>query len=201
MNLDNPVFTFGIALAGGMIAQVLAQHLRMPGIVLLLLFGVLLGPDLANVVRPETLGTGLRLTVGMAVAVILFEGGLHLDIHRLRGEAVTIRRLVTIGAAVTAVGGRPRWALLDGVGMAGGRAVRHLGRGHRPDRDHPPPAPHSDQAEPAHDPGSRRRPHRPHRRHHRSVGTRDRSGAGAGPGGPRAARNPDPGSCWEPGSG
>ena len=116
MNLDNPVFTFGIALAGGMIAQVLAQHLRMPGIVLLLLFGVLLGPDLANVVRPETLGTGLRLTVGMAVAVILFEGGLHLDIHRLRGEAVTIRRLVTIGAAVTAVGGALAGRYLMGWG-------------------------------------------------------------------------------------
>ena len=105
MNLNDPAFTFGLALAGGMVAQVLAQHLRIPGIVLLLLFGVLLGPDGADLVRPSTLGEGLHLIVALSVAVILFEGGLHLDLRRLQREAVTIRRLVTIGAVVTAVGG------------------------------------------------------------------------------------------------
>lgn len=88
-----------------MIAQVVARHLRIPGIVLLLLAGVALGPDGLNLVRPESLGDALRMIVGAAVAVILFEGGLHLDIARLRGEAPTIRRLVTYGAVVTAIGG------------------------------------------------------------------------------------------------
>ena len=105
MNLDDPAFTFGLALAAGMVAQVLAQHLRVPGIVLLLLFGVLLGPDVANLVRPSTLGSGLGLIVAISVAVILFEGGLHLDLRRLSHEALTIRRLVTVGALITAVGG------------------------------------------------------------------------------------------------
>ena len=105
MNVNDPALTFGLALAGGMVAQVIALHMRMPGIVVLLLVGVLLGPDGVNVVRPATLGPGLHMIVAISVAVILFEGGLHLDLHRLRLEALTIRRLVTVGALITAVGG------------------------------------------------------------------------------------------------
>jgi NhaP-type Na+/H+ or K+/H+ antiporter len=105
MELNEAALTFGLALAGGMLAQCAARHLHVPGIVLLLLAGVLLGPDVANVVRPDSLGDGLRIITAAAVAVILFEGGLHLDIARLRAEAPTIRRLVTVGALVTGLGG------------------------------------------------------------------------------------------------
>lgn len=103
--LSDPAFTFAIALAAGMVATIVAHHLRVPGIVIFLLAGVVLGPDVLDVVRPHTLGAGLELLVGLAVAVILFEGGLSLNIDRLRREAKTIRRLVTLGAVVTAIGG------------------------------------------------------------------------------------------------
>jgi NhaP-type Na+/H+ or K+/H+ antiporter len=102
---DNPSLTIALALAAGMLAQSLARHLRMPGIVLLLAAGVLLGPDLLGAVRPDVLGTTLQSLVGFAVAVILFEGGMNLNLGRLRREAHSIRRLVTLGAAVTTVGG------------------------------------------------------------------------------------------------
>ena len=90
-----------------MVAQALARHLRIPGIVLLLAAGVVLGPDFLNVIRPqEALGDqALQLLVGFAVAIILFEGGMSLKIAELRKEARSIRSLVTIGAVVTAVGG------------------------------------------------------------------------------------------------
>ena len=100
-SLENAALTFTLALAMGLIAQATAHHLRVPGIVLFLLSGVLLGPDVLNVVRPETLGHGLETLVGMSVAVILFEGGLNLSFERLRREATVIRRLVTIGAVMT----------------------------------------------------------------------------------------------------
>ena len=105
MTLDNPALTFSLALAAGMIAQILAIHLRIPGIVLLLLAGVLLGPDSLDVIRPDTLGHALEILVGLSVAVILFEGGLSLNISRIRKEARTIRLLITVGAVVTAIGG------------------------------------------------------------------------------------------------
>ena len=103
--LDSPALTFALALGGGVIAHALAHHLRLPGIILFLGMGLLLGPDVLNVVRPDTLGGGLNTLVGLAVAVILFEGGLNLNVARLRRQAVTIRRLVTVGALITAVGG------------------------------------------------------------------------------------------------
>ncbi len=113
LHLDNPSLTIALALGAGMLAQALARHLRVPGIVLLLGAGVVLGPDVLDLVRPDTLDGTLRRLVGFAVAIILFEGGMNLDLGRLRREAHSIRRLVTLGAAVTAVGGTlaARWIL------------------------------------------------------------------------------------------
>ncbi|MCI0437069.1 MAG: cation:proton antiporter [Gemmatimonadetes bacterium] len=104
-SITSPAFSIGLAMAVGMIAQVLARHLLMPGIVLLLAAGVLVGPDVLDVVRPAELGGALRIIVGFAVAIILFEGGLNLELRRLRSEAKVIRRLVTYGAVITGVGG------------------------------------------------------------------------------------------------
>jgi len=104
MNLQDPALTFALALAAGVFAQAVAHHLRVPGIILLLLTGVALGPEFANVVRPESLGSGLQPIVGLSVAVILFEGGLQLNFGRLRREAKVIRRLITTGGLVTVAG-------------------------------------------------------------------------------------------------
>ena len=100
----DPALTVAMALALGMVAQTLARHLRVPGIVLLLAAGVLFGPDGMGIVQPEVLGDGLSLLVSFAVSIILFEGGLSLNLRRLRKEATSIRRLVTLGAVVTTVG-------------------------------------------------------------------------------------------------
>jgi NhaP-type Na+/H+ or K+/H+ antiporter len=79
--------------------------MRAPGIVLLLIAGVVMGPELLAWVRPATLGHNLSHIVELSVAIILFEGGLALNLDRVRGEAQVIRRLILSGAAVTAVGG------------------------------------------------------------------------------------------------
>ncbi len=98
-------FTVALALAAGMAGQAIAYHVRLPGIVVLLVFGVLLGPDVANLVQPQLLGDGLPALVGFAVAIILFEGGMNLDIRRVRSEEKPIRKLITIGALVSLVVG------------------------------------------------------------------------------------------------
>ena len=103
--MTNPALTVAIALTAGMMAQSLAHHLRIPGIVLLLATGVLLGPDVANIVQPAGLESGLTIMVGFAVAVILFEGGMNLRIERIRRESRTIWMLLTLGALVSAIGG------------------------------------------------------------------------------------------------
>jgi NhaP-type Na+/H+ or K+/H+ antiporter len=75
---------------------------------------VALGPEGLGLVQPRSLGPALQVLVGFAVAVILFEGALHLNVRRLRQEARPIQRLVTLGALVTAVGGALATRLLLG---------------------------------------------------------------------------------------
>ena len=99
-----PSFTFALALGIGVACQLLARHTRVPSIVLLLGAGVALGPDVLGWVVPDALGGGLPSIVSIAVAIILFEGGLNLDMRRLRREALPIRRLVILGALVTMAG-------------------------------------------------------------------------------------------------
>ncbi|MFP4477237.1 MAG: cation:proton antiporter [Desulfatibacillaceae bacterium] len=102
---NDPALTLGIALAAGMIGQSIGHHLRIPGIVILLLMGVLLGPDVLGVVRPGSLGSGLNILTGFAVAVILFEGGMNLKQRSLQRQQHSIRRLILVGGAVSVAGG------------------------------------------------------------------------------------------------
>ena len=103
MDLQSAALTLGLAMAAGVTAQVLARHLAVPGIVVLLAAGVLLGPDAMGLIRPALLGDALHALVGFAVAVILFAGAMNLDLRRLGQERVAIRRLVTYGAVVAAI--------------------------------------------------------------------------------------------------
>ncbi|MGH7542214.1 MAG: cation:proton antiporter, partial [Gemmatimonadota bacterium] len=104
MNLQDPALTFALALVAGVLAQSIGRHLRVPGIVVLLATGVFLGPYFADLVRPDTLGPALQPIVGFAIAVVLFEAALNLNADRLRHQAVTIRRLITIGGLITLAG-------------------------------------------------------------------------------------------------
>mgnify|MGYP001485054548 CR=1 FL=1 len=81
--MNNPALTLALAMVFGMIAQITARHLRIPGIVLLLGTGIILGPTVLGIVHPASLGSALPLIVGFAVAVILFEGGMNLRLKRV----------------------------------------------------------------------------------------------------------------------
>ena len=105
MEAGHSTFGWVLALAAGVLAQSMARHLRVPGIVLLLAAGIGLGPDGLDWIDPREYGDGLFAIVDLAVAVILFEGGLNLQISRLRREQAAIRRLVTWGGFITLLGG------------------------------------------------------------------------------------------------
>jgi NhaP-type Na+/H+ or K+/H+ antiporter len=95
----------------GLTAQWIAWRTNLPGILLLLLFGVLLGiaqPDsfLAELTGgDESAGAELLFPfVSLAVAVIMFEGGLSLKLGELREAGSAALRLCTIGALMTFAG-------------------------------------------------------------------------------------------------
>lgn len=100
------IFVLGIG------AQWMAWRIRVPAILLLLLFGVLAGPGAtwlyahgylpyAMLDPDRMLGNLLLPVVSVSVAVILFEGGLTLSLAELSRAGRTILKLVSVGAAVT----------------------------------------------------------------------------------------------------
>ena len=102
---SNPALTLALAMCFGMLVQVISRHIKMPGIILLLGAGILLGPDMLGLIHPASLGKAMPMIVGFAVAVILFEGGMNLRLSRIKREQLVIRQLITVGALVTAIGG------------------------------------------------------------------------------------------------
>jgi NhaP-type Na+/H+ or K+/H+ antiporter len=93
-----PVMAFALVGALGVGSQWVAWRLRMPAIVLMLVAGVLIGP-VAGVFDPaRDIGPLMAPMISIAVAIILFEGGLTLNFHSLSDAAKGVRRLVFIGA-------------------------------------------------------------------------------------------------------
>ena len=97
----------------GVGSQWLAWRFGLPSILLLLAAGVLAGP-VARAITPDLLGYTLSIDpkrlmsgpvllelVSLAVAVILFEGGLTLALREIAGLRRVVMSLVTVGAVVT----------------------------------------------------------------------------------------------------
>ncbi len=91
-----------LALIGmlGIGAQWLAWRFNLPAIVLMALAGILAGP-VTGVLQPaQDFGELFRPMIAVAVAVILFEGGLTLNFHELRDASRGVRRLVFPGVFI-----------------------------------------------------------------------------------------------------
>ena len=91
-----------VALIGalGIIAQWLAWRFHLPAIVLLASAGILAGPVFGFIDPRADFGDILRPIIGLAVAVILFEGGLTLNFSEIRDTSKAVRRLVFVGAPI-----------------------------------------------------------------------------------------------------
>ncbi|MEL6813226.1 MAG: cation:proton antiporter [Cyanobacteria bacterium J06598_3] len=94
-----------ITVLAGISAQVVAAYLKLPSIILLLIFGISLGSDGLGWLAPQTLGVGLEVIVSLCVALILFEGGLSLELKEIGKVSGSLRNLITIGTFITLLGG------------------------------------------------------------------------------------------------
>lgn len=85
----------------GVAAAWVAWRLRIPSILALLGAGLLLGPALGWLEPDPLLGELLQPAVALAVALILFEGGLSLSGRELRASGRVVSLLLTVGVAIT----------------------------------------------------------------------------------------------------
>ncbi len=96
----DPVSALAIVGVLGVGAQWVTWRMQIPAIVLMLAAGIIAGP-VSGILDPmRDLGTLMGPLISIAVAVILFEGGLTLNRQSLSGAATGVYRLVLIGAPV-----------------------------------------------------------------------------------------------------
>jgi NhaP-type Na+/H+ or K+/H+ antiporter/mannitol/fructose-specific phosphotransferase system IIA component (Ntr-type) len=95
------LLTMAASIAAGVLLIAASHRLHVSAISLLLVGGIALGPEGIGFVQPESLGPALRVVVSLAVGLILFEGGLSLDVRGFRSASGTIRRMLTLGVLTT----------------------------------------------------------------------------------------------------
>ncbi|RED13808.1 cation:proton antiporter [Pontivivens insulae] len=94
----DPVLVFALIGLLGIGSQWLAWRFQLPAIVLMLAAGLIAGPALGILDPKATFGDLFKPIVAVAVAVILFEGGLTLNFRSLRDAGPAVMRLVVVGA-------------------------------------------------------------------------------------------------------
>lgn len=115
--VENAVAVAVLCIAvGGVGAQWVAWRLKLPAIVLLFAAGLLAGPGLGLIHPSEGLQGSLRPLVGLAVAIVVFEGGLALNIRELRAAGEGVLRLTTIALPISFVLGTLAARACTGMG-------------------------------------------------------------------------------------
>ena len=99
--VQEPATALALILTLGVLAQWLAHRLRLPSILVLLITGLLVGPTFEVIDVEALFGPLLFPIVGLAVATILFEGGLSLRREELTEIGPALTRLIGIGIPVT----------------------------------------------------------------------------------------------------
>jgi potassium/hydrogen antiporter len=92
-----------ILLAVGLVAEVLADLLRLPRMVVLLGAGILVGPEVLEWVDVPLDALGPQLLFSLGVSLILFYGGLELSVRVLSRVGIGLVLLAVPGVVITAV--------------------------------------------------------------------------------------------------
>jgi len=106
----------GLILALAVGSQVLASRLRIPALIVLLPVGFTAGALTTDVNPQDLLGAAFQPLVSLAVAVILYDSGMSLDMRKLKGHTRrVVVRLIAVGVPITLVFGAVFAGLLLGM--------------------------------------------------------------------------------------
>ncbi len=121
------VLTTALLFIIGLVAQVLSDRTSLPAIIFLLGLGSLLGKYGAiPLIDPAIYGsTGLRAIIAIAVAIVVFEGGLLIEVKSFRENWASVLGLVTINVLITILG--VAWVTSNIVGIDWNVALLYAG--------------------------------------------------------------------------
>src|SRR5512139_1917330 len=103
MSAKDATLTLGVMLVAGLVCQLVADTLRAPRMLVLLLGGTLLGPSVADAIDVPLDSIGIELILTLGVSFILFHGGLQLSTRVLGRVAVGLGLLAVPGMLITAL--------------------------------------------------------------------------------------------------
>jgi cell volume regulation protein A len=95
------LFIVGIILLAGSVSGILAQRFRLPDVVVFLLIGMGLGPELGGVIDVKADSTINQLILIFGSSYILFDGGAGLRLKVLKEVWLTIVVISTVGVLIT----------------------------------------------------------------------------------------------------
>jgi NhaP-type Na+/H+ or K+/H+ antiporter len=96
------LFGVGLILVLAVGSQVLASRLKIPALIILLPVGFTAGAITTDVNPQDLLGAAFQPLVSLAVAIILYDSGMSLNLRKLRGHTRRIVvRLIVMGVPVT----------------------------------------------------------------------------------------------------
>lgn len=99
--VDGPLLVVALLLLVGAVAAAVADKVRAPGLLATLGLGMLIGDDGLALIRFDDAELAQTIAV-VALAIILFEGGLTSPVEQLRPVAGPALALATVGVAITA---------------------------------------------------------------------------------------------------
>jgi NhaP-type Na+/H+ or K+/H+ antiporter len=123
VDVKDVMLTLGLMLAAGLVSQLVADALRLPRMLLLLIAGVLLGPSVIDAIDVPLDSTGAQLLLTLGVSFILFHGGLQLSTRVLGQVAVGLGLLAVPGVLITALIAGSVAALVFGVPFSTGLLI------------------------------------------------------------------------------
>jgi potassium/hydrogen antiporter len=92
----------GLILAVGTAIGLLAQKLRIPDVALLLLVGILIGPEVLGLIDIKADSTLYQILLLFGASYILFDGGASLRFNVIKQVWITIVIIATVGVLITA---------------------------------------------------------------------------------------------------
>ena len=112
---EHPTSVFVIAVLVAVVCQIASSKMKFPPIFLWLLAGMALGPYGIHVLHPEMVEPALHTLIELGLAVILFEGGLNLNLKSLKEHGWVVGRLLIFGPLFAIIIGGAAAQVLTGI--------------------------------------------------------------------------------------
>lgn len=98
---DHLLQIIGIVILAGLIFTKISEFVKLPDVVLYIFAGVLLGPNVLNLVNIDNFPVENQLILSFGAAYILYDGGREIDLKILNKVKLSVGMLATIGVVIS----------------------------------------------------------------------------------------------------